>query len=137
MDSRFTRFIQRLLRQRRFRRDGQRDEVDRSREGRAQEGWRFQLTRCFFHTRINLAEIPSRRTMQEKKEAAFQCPICLEDMINYREKQVCYTSVVVTTMKCHHKFHLNCLTAWLRNKHTCPLCRCAIDVEGGIDISDV
>ena len=132
MDSRLTRFIQRLLRQTRFRLHGRRheverrDEVERPRDGRVEEGWRFQLTKCFFYNRID-----------ENKEETFQCPICLEDMITYTKKQVCYTSVVVTTVKCDHKFHLKCLTAWLRNKHTCPLCRCQIDVEGGIDISDV
>lgn len=40
------------------------------------------------------------------------CCICLED-INCGFK----------LNNCHHLFHAYCITAWLKNNSTCPMCR--------------
>ena len=138
MDSRFTRFVQPLLRVGRLRQEGRRNEIDRSIEGASQEGWRDLLAKVFCHNRRNLTETPSNgRTPEDKKVAVQQCPICLDDMMSYREEQVDNTSIVVETVKCSHKFHLNCIKVWFRYSHTCPLCRSAVDAEGGIDITEL
>ena len=39
------------------------------------------------------------------------CSICM-DIMNYS-----------MTMDCGHSFHYNCAVRWLRDSHTCPLCR--------------
>jgi len=46
------------------------------------------------------------------KEA--QCPICLMDIENFKN---------ITTTKCGHHFHSECLHSCLKTKNTCPLCR--------------
>ncbi|KAL8496903.1 hypothetical protein ACS0TY_020546 [Phlomoides rotata] len=43
------------------------------------------------------------------------CPICLEE---YKDGDYC--AALVT---CHHTFHVDCITAWLLDNDTCPLCR--------------
>lgn len=42
------------------------------------------------------------------------CGICLE-ILNANQSEI--------TTKCNHSFHNKCLTPWLINKNTCPLCR--------------
>ena len=138
MDSRFTRFVQPLLRVGRSRQEIRFRQIDRSREGTSQEGWRYLLAKVFCHNRRNLTETPSNsRTLEEKKVAVQRCPICLDDMMSYREEQVGNISIVVETVKCSHKFHLNCIKKWFRYNHTCPLCRSTVDAEGGIDITEL
>ena len=126
MDSRFTRFVQPLLQVSRLRQEERRNDTDSSREGASQEGWRYRLAKVFCHNTRNLTE-----TQEEKKLAVHQCPICLDDMMSNRK------SIVVETVKCSHKFHLKCIKEWFRYKPTCPLCRSAVDEEGGIDITNV
>jgi len=41
-----------------------------------------------------------------------QCPICLEDISDNSY-----------TLECNHKYHIECIIKWFRNKHTCPLCK--------------
>ena len=41
--------------------------------------------------------------------------MCLENM--------CENSDNTETTICNHRFHVECLQAWLRVKHTCPCCR--------------
>ena len=50
------------------------------------------------------------------------CPTCLEPFDAAAEPPV-FT-------RCGHRFHLQCLYAWLERKQTCPLCDSAIDIEG-------
>lgn len=45
------------------------------------------------------------------------CPICLEDYEGGDD--ICWS----TNKKCHHAFHLDCMSEWLMNNHDCPLCR--------------
>ncbi|KAH9096778.1 hypothetical protein LEN26_017332 [Aphanomyces euteiches] len=42
------------------------------------------------------------------------CSICLEDM---EADDSC------VRLRCHHIFHTNCVSEWLRGHFTCPLCR--------------
>ena len=52
-----------------------------------------------------------------KRVAQDVCPVCLEDFgVN---QKVCLVS-------CNHMFHENCIVQWLRQKNTCPLCRCKL-----------
>jgi hypothetical protein len=45
------------------------------------------------------------------------CPICLDDY--EAGDDICWSS----NKKCHHAFHLDCMSAWLMNNDDCPLCR--------------
>lgn len=40
-----------------------------------------------------------------------ECYICYEPLNNIKE------------LKCHHKFHVTCISRWLENNITCPICR--------------
>lgn len=55
------------------------------------------------------------------------CPTCLEPFDADRDPPV-FT-------RCGHRFHLQCLYAWLERKQTCPLCDSAIG-EPGLDEGD-
>ncbi len=50
-------------------------------------------------------------TIEQKLQQ--ECCICLEKIDNNN----CFRT------PCKHLFHINCLEEWLRNKHTCPMCR--------------
>jgi hypothetical protein len=52
-------------------------------------------------------------------QAALVCPVRLSQF-GYKEKGL-------VTLKCTHPFHKTCLEPWLREYHTCPLCRTDID----------
>ena len=45
---------------------------------------------------------------------AFSCTVCLTDIDQSEE---------LVTMSCYHTYHLDCLSRWMRNALTCPLCR--------------
>ena len=47
-------------------------------------------------------------------ESARECCICME---------VFSTSDTIVETECHHRYHKNCLTDWLRQARTCPVCR--------------
>ncbi|EXB51374.1 E3 ubiquitin-protein ligase ATL76 [Morus notabilis] len=50
-----------------------------------------------------------------------ECVICLEDL---EDGESCQVWPV-----CNHIFHTNCIDHWLKNRHTCPVCRnCLLDV---------
>ena len=53
--------------------------------------------------------IPYNETINQKT-----CSICLEE---YKKNDQVFVS------KCNHIFHKNCITSWLNNNRTCPLCR--------------
>ena len=46
------------------------------------------------------------------------CSICCEDFYKENDK-------IATTM-CHHSYHFECITEWLKKSENCPLCRSAI-----------
>ena len=41
------------------------------------------------------------------------CSICLESIVKINE----------VTKPCEHTFHTECITRWLENNRSCPLCR--------------
>lgn len=57
-----------------------------------------------------------------------ECGICMGDLVPTEEDG---DIVIVETMdptddgkiRCGHKFHKNCITPWLSEHHTCPVCR--------------
>jgi hypothetical protein len=46
------------------------------------------------------------------------CAICCEEFMT-EENSVCIT-------ECNHIYHVKCINVWLRQKNTCPLCRCEL-----------
>jgi hypothetical protein len=45
------------------------------------------------------------------------CPICVDEMVISSE---------LHKTQCNHVFHISCLTTWIKNKSSCPLCRAAL-----------
>lgn len=65
----------------------------------------------------------------EEKECVHSCSICLDD-INVDD-------TVGTLFACRHFFHYNCIVPWIRNQLTCPTCREAVPIFGGIHQCDL
>lgn len=42
------------------------------------------------------------------------CSICLDDYV---------PGDAMIVLACHHKYHVNCITSWLKRDSTCPLCK--------------
>ncbi|KAL8093277.1 hypothetical protein AgCh_035242 [Apium graveolens] len=53
-----------------------------------------------------------KRSVGKGKEG---CSICLQD----DEEEV-------SVLECNHVFHQSCIVKWVREKNTCPLCRCKL-----------
>lgn len=53
----------------------------------------------------------------EKENMATDCHICLEG-VDFGAK--------VVLLKCGHLYHQNCIHTWLKQKRTCPICRCEL-----------
>ncbi|KAK3688157.1 hypothetical protein B0T22DRAFT_439720 [Podospora appendiculata] len=53
-------------------------------------------------------------------EGKAECTICIDDM---------YKGAEVSVLPCKHWFHGECVTLWLKEHNTCPICRTPI--EGG------
>ena len=49
------------------------------------------------------------------------CPICYEPTT---------PSTHNCTLSCSHTFHLKCMTTWMQNAETCPMCR--LDISGSV-----
>lgn len=46
-----------------------------------------------------------------------ECCICFEEFkLNNRDNRI-------TSLKCGHLFHRNCIELWIKNSHSCPNCR--------------
>tara|TARA_B100001094_G_scaffold319286_1_gene363911 strand:+ start:9478 stop:10035 length:558 start_codon:yes stop_codon:yes gene_type:complete len=50
----------------------------------------------------------------ESENDSEQCPICLE---NFEE------GMTIVETQCNHKFHNACISRWLQNNTSCPVCR--------------
>lgn len=61
------------------------------------------------------------------------------------ECSICYNEILPDDMyelTCSHSFHKECITRWIRNNPTCPLCRCNVEaspayVEDGIMTEEI
>lgn len=49
----------------------------------------------------------------DKKERKNECPICYSD----------YTVTTACKLPCKHVYHQECITQWLKEHNSCPLCR--------------
>lgn len=73
--------------------------------------------------RKNLVTVRSHIYVNEDGEACetgghpHMCPICL---IDFEE------GALVVRLECHHLFHLECISTWVRRKAQCPACRFAL-----------
>ena len=54
--------------------------------------------------------------MEKSPSSDFDCSICLEFLDLESNVNIARTS-------CDHTFHLSCLSNWLKNHQTCPICR--------------
>jgi hypothetical protein len=54
------------------------------------------------------------QTFECKGEMVESCCICMNKIV---EKEI------ITTIKCNHTFHLNCIREWSKYKADCPVCR--------------
>nr|ALR71201.1 E3 ubiquitin-protein ligase RNF12-like protein [Anticarsia gemmatalis multiple nucleopolyhedrovirus] len=45
------------------------------------------------------------------------CSICFDNMLRNQD---------ITSLNCAHRFHTNCLLSWLKNRQSCPNCRCSV-----------
>ncbi|KAK1829180.1 hypothetical protein QBC39DRAFT_137705 [Podospora conica] len=55
-------------------------------------------------------------------EGKAECTICMDDLSKGDE---------VTVLPCSHWFHGECVTLWLKQHNTCPICRAAIEQRNG------
>lgn len=55
-------------------------------------------------------------------EGKAECTICMDDLTKGEE---------VTVLPCSHWFHGECVTLWLKQHNTCPICRAAIEQRNG------
>ncbi|KAK4237722.1 hypothetical protein C8A03DRAFT_15768, partial [Achaetomium macrosporum] len=49
-----------------------------------------------------------------------KCVICVDDMVKGEKAAV---------LPCDHFFHGECVTPWLKQHNTCPVCRRSVEVE--------
>uniref|UniRef100_A0A0X3P4M6 RING-type E3 ubiquitin transferase n=2 Tax=Schistocephalus solidus TaxID=70667 RepID=A0A0X3P4M6_SCHSO len=61
-----------------------------------------------------LSRLPKRTLTSENIVKSESCPICFDDYA---------AGEVVITLPCEHFFHENCITRWLKEHGTCPICR--------------
>ncbi|KAJ9138738.1 hypothetical protein NKR19_g7747 [Coniochaeta hoffmannii] len=64
--------------------------------------------------------LPKRKVKIEDlgSDGTAECIICMEELDVGQE---------VTVLPCNHWFHGNCLTHWLEEKTTCPMCRAPVE----------
>ncbi len=62
--------------------------------------------------------LPTFALMETNEED--RCPICLDRMVMFD---------LVTTLRCRHQFHLECMQAAVRHNPCCPICRYPLEVH--------
>lgn len=58
-----------------------------------------------------------------------ECPICLE--------QIEQTQTKATPEPCKHCFHVICISIWLKDNNTCPVCRRKIEYDAKINWTNI
>lgn len=60
--------------------------------------------------------------MQHRKNmgAGEQCPICQNEM---------ELGEIVIELRCRHVYHEECISFWLRDENTCPICKDCLQTE--------
>lgn len=59
-----------------------------------------------------------RRAAMKKKPKVEDCVICLEALYSDEE-----TNAEVTSLRCGHRFHTDCIRDWMQTNTKCPYCR--------------
>ncbi|CAH8263545.1 unnamed protein product [Arabidopsis lyrata] len=67
---------------------------------------------------IPVSCLPKEETQEEEDEST--CSICLEDFLNYGDKD---DKRIIKLPNCSHLFHIVCIFEWLMRCNSCPLCR--------------
>ncbi|GAY39629.1 hypothetical protein CUMW_045860 [Citrus unshiu] len=64
-------------------------------------------------------------------KAGDNCAVCLEELIAKEEikGQTTEKKTQLITMPCHHIFHVSCISRWLEEQNSCPMCRRQIQYE--------
>ncbi|OIW32538.1 hypothetical protein CONLIGDRAFT_572435, partial [Coniochaeta ligniaria NRRL 30616] len=67
-----------------------------------------------------IAKLPKRKVELEDlgSDGKAECTICIDEM-NVGDE--------VTVLPCKHWFHGECVTLWLKEHNTCPICRTPIE----------
>lgn len=66
-----------------------------------------------------LPQAPKKEEKPAKEDEKQECSICFDGM----------AAAPVQILACMHKFHKHCISKWLSNNPTCPLCRANNSVE--------
>ncbi|KFY37471.1 hypothetical protein V494_04724 [Pseudogymnoascus sp. VKM F-4513 (FW-928)] len=70
-----------------------------------------------------IASLPKKKVDKEMlgTEGKAECSVCMDDVVLDEE---------VVALPCSHWFHEACVTAWLSEHNTCPICRTGIARDG-------
>nr|GLL34524.1 probable E3 ubiquitin-protein ligase RHC2A [Ipomoea trifida] len=55
-----------------------------------------------------------------EKDPAICCPICKDEL---------FLDLELKVLPCKHKFHVNCISRWLKIKNSCPICRFQMPIK--------
>ena len=79
----------------------------------------LNLFRCLIteddqEEQLNIPLTLEKKEIEDEKLFNETCVICLD---NFQKKDK------ISTLQCEHSFHYNCLSLWIKDKNSCPLCR--------------
>lgn len=69
-----------------------------------------------------ISYLATTEIIEELDEDKCECAVCKDIM--------CIGDQTITLPICHHQFHADCITRWLKLQGWCPFCRAPIDEEG-------
>ncbi|KAJ4701175.1 RING/U-box superfamily protein [Melia azedarach] len=70
---------------------------------------------------IEKLEMRQKKSLDGSKvKVGDQCAVCLEDLQDLEEEE---EERKLTMMPCSHIFHRSCISRWLEEKISCPMCR--------------
>ena len=80
----------------------------------------LNLFRCFItedreeESPINSSLLLEKKGINDENILKETCVICLDPFLKEDK---------IASLECNHMFHYKCITLWVENKNTCPLCR--------------